>query len=179
MPPGCANGTVTITLKAYLPISTQENCLVSAVFNVITNIKTFEKPVTIRFPHCAAIKSKKDKEKLHFLILHNESYEFKKGYFENSFGSIELTEFCKISIGYMISLFSICITPLTTWFTSQSKKFIHISSRLEEEPNKEKIVKRYLDLLILPKSYNEMHHWHGTYCIIQDISTFLQVLYIK
>ena len=175
LPPGCADETITITLEAYLPSSTQKNCLVSAVFNVHTNIRTFKKPVTICFPHCAFIQSEEDKEKLFFLILHNESYEFKKGCIENSYGSIELIEFSKLSITYLTSSFSICPTPLTSRFTSQGKEFIEISANLEEEPNIENIAKRYLDLLILPKSYNEMHHWHGSYCIIPNISTFLQV----
>ena len=175
LPPGCTDETITMTLEAYLPSSTQKNSLVSAVFNAHTNVRAFKKPVTICFPHCAVIKSEEDKENLFFLILHNESYEFKKGCFENSFGSIELTEFSKLSISYLTSSFSICPTPLTTPFTSQGKQFIEISANLEQEPNPESISKRYLDLLILPQCYNEMHHWHGSYCIIPNISTFLQV----
>ena len=78
LPPGCTDETITMTLEAYLPSSTQKNSLVSAVFNAHTNVRTFKKLVTICFPHCAVIKSEEDKENLFFLILHNESYEFKK-----------------------------------------------------------------------------------------------------
>ena len=188
LPPDCADGTVAITLKSYLPSSTQEHCLVSAVFDVTTNIEKFKKPVTIRFPHCANIISEKDKEKLCFLILHKKglTYEFKKGYFETEkpFGSIEVTEFCKLSIFLRYFMLPILfrLGPLT-WLIpglSHSQNVIETPSNLGEgcisEASTEKISIKYLDLLILPKLHNEIRDWHGTYCIIRDsIPTYWQV----
>ena len=94
-PPDCANGMVTITLKVYLPISTQDHCFVSAVFDICasTKIKT---PVSIQFPHWVNIKSKAVKEELYFLIIHTHDhhifYDDPKGSFEigEPSGSIEI-----------------------------------------------------------------------------------------
>ena len=183
LPPDCADGTVVITLKSYLPSSTQEQCVVSALFDVTTNIKKFKKPVTIRFPHCVNIKSEKDKEKLWFLILHDdESYEIKKGYFEveKPFGSIELTEFC-ILCNILPSPISVCLGPLI-WYIHglrQSQNIIGTPLNLEEgqssETSTKKITIKYLDLLILPEDHKEIKNWHGTYCIIRDSPTYWQV----
>ena len=176
LPPGCADKTVAITLEAYLPSSTQEHCLLSAVFDVTTNVETFKKPVTVHIPHCANIRSEEDKERLYFLILHKDFHEFIKGYFEigGSFGSIELTKFSKVTIiDYLLSPISSCLAPLSSFFTSDSPAVIE---RHTSGANVKKINKKYLDLLILPKSHNDISNkWCGKYCVIQDNSTYRQV----
>ena len=178
LPPNCADESVALTLKSYLPSSTQEHCFVSAVFDITSNIKKFKKPVTIRFPHCANIESDKDKEKLCFLVLHEKAYELKQGYFEaeKPFGSIEVTEFCCFSIicKVIVSPVSYCLRFIKQ-FISQSQNKIEIISNLEEGRTSENISIRYLDVLILPEHHNEMKHWHGTYCIIRDNPTYWQV----
>ena len=183
LPPGCADETVTITLQAYLPSSTQEHGLLSAVFDVTTSIETFKKPVTVTIPHCVNIKSEEDKERLYFLILHKHSHEFKKGYFEigKLFGSVELTKFSKFAIfDYLLLPFSSCLAPLASFIMpglTESQAVIDVNSKLVHKSgtNVKKIDERYLDLLILPKSHSEMSNWHGTYCIIQNIPTYWQV----
>ena len=177
LPPGCADETVTITLDAYLPSSTQEHCLFSAVFDVITNVKTFKKPLTVHIPHCANIKSEEDKDRLCFLVMHKNSHEFKKGCFEigKSFGSIELHKFSMIFI--VDGLLSTFLDPLSLFISSgvaQSQAVIdgNLKEKCTSGANV-KINKKYLDLFILPKSREE--NWFGKYCIIQDISTYWQV----
>ena len=177
LPPDCADGTVNVTVQAYLPISTKEHPIVSAVFEITTNIEKFKKPVTLRFPHCVNVRSEDDKEKLSFLLLHNDSsYKFKKGCFEigESMGSTELTNFCKVCIfGYTISPFSSCLDSTICLVVSGLKCLIESLENIEGEP--EKIDKSCLDLLILPKSHTEIGDWHGTYCIVWDVPTYLQV----
>ena len=173
LPPDCADGTVNATIQAYLPISIKEHPFVSAVFGMATNVEEFKKPITLRFPHCVNVKSEDDKEKLSFLVLHNDSYKFKKGYFEigESVGSIELTNFCKVCIfGYIISPFSSCFDSTICLVVSGLKCIIESLEKIKGE-----IDKRCLDLLILPKSHTEIRDWHGTYCIIWDVPTYLQV----
>ena len=173
LPPNCADGTVNVTIEAYLPASTQEHPIVSAVFGITASIEDFKKPVTLRFPHCVNVKSEDDKEKLSFLLLHNYSYQFKKGYFEigESVGSIELTNFCKVCIfGYTISPFSSCFDSTIFLVVSGLKCIIESLEKIKGE-----IDKSCLDLLILPKSHTELRDWHGIYCIIWDIPTYLQV----
>ena len=176
LPPDCADGTINVTIQAYLPASTQEHPIVSAVFGITTSINEFKKPVTVRFPHCVNVKSEDDKEKLSFLLLSNDSCIFKKGYFEigESKGSIELTNFFKICIfGYAVSPFSSHFNSSTFLAVSGLKCTIDTSEYIKGE--QEKIDKSCLDLLILPKSHTEIKDWHGTYCIIWDIPTYLQV----
>ena len=168
LPPGCADGTVNVTIKAYLPTSTQEHPIVSAVFGITTNINNFKKPITLRFPHCVTVKSEKDKEKLRFLLLHHDTYRFNDGYFEvgESVGSIELNNFCKVCI------FGACFASIIS-MVSPSNFTIESSENIRGEQGK--IDKNCLDLLILPKSHIEIRDWHGTYCIIWDIPTYLPV----
>ena len=190
LPPGCADENITINLQAYLPSSTQEHCLVSAVFDVTTNIEKFKKPVTVRFPHCINIRSENDQEKLWFVIFHNDSYEFKKGYFEigESFGSITIDKFSKLCISeitgtiftYLISPLQFCLTSLISTCTStQPQNVTMVESCLREgytsEINAERDTKIYVDFLILPKHHEEKIDWHGTYCIARDIPTYWQV----
>ena len=181
LPPDCADDTVTITLEASLPSSTQEHCLLSAVFDVTTNVETLKKPVTVHVPHCVNIKSEQDIERLYFLILHKDSHELKKGCFEigKPFGSVELTKFSKITIlDYVLLPFSLAL--LSSFFTTnlaelQAVTNVDLKEKHTSGANIKKIDKRYLDLLILPKSHSEMNNWHGTYCVIQDIPTYWQV----
>ena len=179
LPPGCADDTVTITLEASLPSSTQEHCLLSAVFDVTTNVETLKKPVTVHVPHCVNIKSEQDKERLCFLILHKDSRELEKGNFEigKSFGSVELTKFSKVTIlDYFLLPFSTCLAPLSSFITTNSVESQAVMKEKHTSgANVKKINKRYLDLLILPESHSEMNNWHGTYCVIQDIPTYWQV----
>ena len=173
LPPKCADGTVNVTIQAYLPVSTQEHPVVSAVFDITTNIMEFKKPVTLRFPHCVNVKSKDDKEKLSFLLLYNDSYKFERGSFEigETVGSTELTKFCKVCIfGYTMSPFSSCFASTTFLVVTGLKFIIESLEKITEE-----IDKSCLDLLILPKSHTEIRDWYGTYCIIWDIPTYLQV----
>ena len=192
LPPGCADETVTITLRAYVPCSTLKHGIVSAVFGISTNNKNFKKPITVRFPHCVNINSKNDEENLKFYILHKDSYEFRNGHFEigKTYGSIELTNFCELSIREVgNTIYSYTILPLKNYITSlisasglsRSQSSTITLSNMEVGhsnmiSNKaESINRNYLELLILPKSHNEVTNWNGTYCIVQDIDTYMQV----
>ena len=185
LPPDCADEMITINLKAYLPASTQDSSIniVSAMFDVTTNIKRFKKLVTIRFPHWINVISEEDKEKLSFLISHANSSEFVKGHFEvgESFGSIEVDHFC---------IFCACMgnfATTLTWLTSGFSQFAsHQVAVKTQSPNVSIIPsstylncyntdKRYLDLLILPDRHNKMKMWNGIYCIVLDSCTYLQV----
>ena len=181
LPPGCADETVTVTLDAYLPSSTQDHSLLSAVFDVTTSIEKFKKPVTVHIPHCANITSEEDKERLRFLVVHKDSHEYKKGYFEigKSFGSVELDNFSFLTIVDMF--LSSFLDPLSSFNTSglaesQAVTDVNLKKRHAIGASVKKISKRYMDILILPKSHNEMSdNWNGKYCVIQDISTCWQV----
>ena len=141
------------------------------MFGISADIKDFKKPITLCFPHCVTVKSEKDKENLRFLLLHNDTYKFMNGHFEvgESMGSIELHNFCKVCIFCGFFRFFIpLIVPC-----SNDTIAIESSENISEE--QEEINKSCLDLLILPKSHTEIRDWHGTYCIIWDIPTYLQV----
>ena len=193
LPPGCADENITINLQAYLPSTTQEHCLGSAVFDVTTNVEKFKKPITIRFPHCMKVTSEKDKEELRFVIFHDDFYEFKKGYFEigKSFGSIQIEKFSKFSIGkiigtvstYLISPLQFCITSVTSTRTlTQPQNVRVVESSLKEGCSSgmkaERNTKMYVDFLILPKCHEKKINWHGTYCVAQNIPTYCQVSWL-
>ena len=169
LPPGCADGTVDITIQAYLSTSTREHPIVSAVFDITASIEEFKKPVSLKLPHCVNVRSEEDKEKLNFLLLHNDTYNFINGNFEvgESVGSIELTKFCKVCIFYGLAS---CISLYL--IVSGLKFIIKSPENIKEE---EKIDKGCLDILILPESYTEKRNWYGMYCITWNIPTFLQV----
>ena len=177
LPPGCADETVTITLDAYLPSNTQKHSLLSAVFDITTNVETFKKPLTVHIPHCANIKSEEDKDRMYFLVMYENSHEFKKGCFEigKSFGSVKLNKFGMVVI--LDGLLSAYLDPLSLFISSgvaQSQAVIDPNLKEKHRSGANvKIKKKYLDLLILPKSHEE--NWFGKYCIIQDISTYWQV----
>ena len=169
LPPGCADGTVNVTIEAYFPASTKEHQIVSAVFGITASIPEFIKPVTLRFPHCVNVKSEEDKKKLRFLLLHDNSYKFKNGCFEvgEAIGSVELTKFCKVC---MYDCFAPFDEPLEV---SDSMCIMQPSENVKGE--EKKIDKSCLDLLILPKSHNKIRDWHGIYCIIWNNPTHLLV----
>ena len=175
LPPDCANGTVTITLEAYLPSST---CLASAVFDVRTN-KKLKKPVSISFPHWVNIISETDKEKLCFLIFHNDICEVQKGSFEvgQQFGSIEVSEFHLISIGkdFAMTHFNVIKAKFddnNQLFQPQiySIKSINLEEGLITKSNNEATENNYIDLLFSPERPDE--NWR-IYCIAIDNPTYI------
>ena len=190
LPPDCADGTVNITLLAHLPSSTQDHCLVSAVFEITTNVKQFKKPITLSFPHWVNIKSETDKEKLHFLVFQRRSsygisYGFQEGSFEvgESLGSIEVLE--------AVLLISICKKITAARFTFSKADFCTdqilkscktgfetpqaLVNFEEDEATGEAIENKYLDLLVLPAECHD-EKW-GMYCIALDNPTYLQVMF--
>ena len=168
LPLNCADGTVNVTVEAFLPSSTQEHPFVSAVFGITAT--EFKKPITLHLPHCVNFKSEEDKEKLSFLLVHKDSYEFTNEYVEigESVVSLELSNLSKVYIG-------VCFTSFTPIFLAVSGSQHMIKSSGDIKGKQEKIEKSCLDVLILPKSHTETRHWHGTYCIIWDIPTYFQV----
>ena len=140
LPPDCADGTVNITIRAYLPSSTQEHCLASAVFkiDITTDVEQFKKPIistyveqlekpitlSLRFPHWVNIKSDTDKEKLRFLLFQG-LFSFKctrtlqKGSFKvgESLGSIS------IEVSEVVLLISICKKFAAASFTFMETDF--------------------------------------------------------
>ena len=171
LPPGCADGTVNVSIQACLPSSTQEHPFVSAVFEITADTPNFKKPVTLRFPHCVNVKSKEDKEKLNFLLVRDGSYKLTSEYCEvtESVMSIKLTNLCKVYIGGCFA----SLSPISlSLVVPGSKLEINPRSPGNEQGN---FNKSCLDILILPKSHTEKGDWLGTYCIVWDIPTYLQV----
>ena len=169
LPPDCADGTVNVGIQAYLPSSTREHPFVSAVFGISANVQNFKKSVTLRFPHCARVKSETDKEKLGILRLHDNSFQLTSECFEvgESVLSIKLTNLCKVYIGGCFASFS----PIS--LVAPGLK-LDIDLKLGEN-KQEKIDKSCLDILTLPKSHTEICDWLGTYSIIWNIPTYLHV----
>lgn len=173
LPPDCADETVTFTIEAFLSSSTQEHCVVSAVFKITTKIHKFKKPITLRFPHWLNITSEMEKEKLHFLICHRNSCNIEKGYFEvgKQFGSVKISKFCPIFVCITNSL-----TLIKAYYDSQIAGLIqsqNVTMALEEGPTTETTTNNnnnYLDLLILPQN----KEWRK-YCIIKNNATHKQV----
>ena len=186
LPPDCADGTVTITLKAYLPCSTQNHCLASAVFQIITNVKEFKKPIKLSLPHWVNIniKSETDKEKLQFLVFKSNPYGILQGSTQESFEVGE--SFASIEVSEVL-LISICKKIMPAWFAfSIAKDFqFHTDQILISTPtNYEALIisekryeaaeNKYLDLLVLPAEGHD-EKW-GIYCIALDNPTYLQVI---
>ena len=184
LPPDCADGAVNITLRAYLPSSTQKHCLASAVFEITSDVKQFKKPITLSFPHWVNIKSETDKGKLCFLVFRNYSYEVPKGSFEvgGSFGSTEVSEVRLICIykKFAAARFVFTIAKDFQFHTDQiliSFKTDFVTGNLDEgyttKASGEATKNKYLDLLVLPEGHDEK--W-GVYCIALDNPTYLQVM---
>ena len=182
LPPDCADGTVTITLKAYLPCTTQGHCLASAVFEITASVKKFKKPVTLSFPHWLNIKSDADTKNIRFLIIQKFSCEVEKGSFEvgESFGSIELSEVGLICIykqnssAYFYFKKAQVYTDQTLMSAMTADFSAHVLVNLEEvSTNETTIENKYLDLLVLPAECHD-EKW-GIYCIGLDNPTYLQV----
>ena len=192
LPPDCADGTVTISLKAYMPCSTQNHCLASAVFKIITSVTKFKKPMTLRFPHWVNIKSETDKEKLHFLVgrldpSYGVSCELQKGSFEveESLGSTEVSKVVLlISICKKFAAASFAFSEAEYFHTDQilgscqkvtSQVLVNFEEGYTTEATCEAIENKYLDLLILPAE-GHYEKW-GMYCIALDNPTYLQVIF--
>ena len=184
LPPDCADGTVNVSLIAYLPSSTEKHCLASAVFEIITDVKQFKKPITLSFPHWVDIKSETDKEKLHFLVFQSSSYGISCGYQKGSFkvsngesvGSIEVSEgVLLISICKKFAAASFAFSEAEHFHTDQILKSSQkvTSQVLVNFDTGEATKNKYLDLLVLPAEGLDAK-W-GMYCIALDNPTYLQV----
>ena len=194
LPPDCADGTVNITLKAYLPCSTQNHCLASAVFQIITNVKEFKKPIKLSLPHWVniSIKSETDKKKLQFLVFKSNPYGILQGSTQESFevgesfASIEVSQVLLISICKKIvaARFAFSIAEDFQFHTDQilistptnyGALIISEERCTTEATGHDKAAKnKYLDLLVLPAEGHD-EKW-GIYCIALDNPTYLQVI---
>ena len=195
LPPDCADGAVNITLEAYLPSSTQKHCFASAVFEITTDGKRFQKPITLSFPHWINIKSDADKEKLCFLVFHRShpypyrmSYEIPKVSYEigESLGSIEVSDICLISIckKFAAARFAFTKSEYFQFHTDQivrsyktdfmTQAIVNLEEGYTTESTGETTENKYLDLLVLPEDHDEK--W-GIYCIALDNPTYLQVMF--
>ena len=193
LPPYFADGTVNISIGAYLPGSTQSHCLASAVFEITTNVEQFKKAVTLSFPHWVNIKSETDKEKLQFLVFqrrsYGTSYGLSKGCFEvgESLASIEVSEvvllicICK---KFAAASFAFSKAENFHFHTDQILKsykmvfktpqaLVNFEEGYPTETTGESTEDKYLDLLILPAEGHD-EKW-GMYCIALDNPTYLQV----
>ena len=191
LPPDCADGAVNITLKAYLPSSTQKHCLASVVFEITTDVKQFKKPLTLSFPHWVNIKSETDKEKLCFLVFQRLSFgDFQKGSFVvgESFGSIKVSEVCLICIckKFAAARFIFTKHEYFQFHTDQilssfgpdfvtQQPLVNLEEGYTTEASGKATENKYLDLLVLPDGHDEK--W-GIYCIALDNPTYLQVMFI-
>ena len=106
-PPKCSKQNIKIVIHVYLsdknPIK-QGLQIASAVFKFQSNVKIFDKAVTLRIPHYIKIKSDQDKQNMCFVVQrgNNEPDIRRDGHFpiKKSHGSLKITQFCKIHIGY-------------------------------------------------------------------------------
>ena len=191
LPPDCADGTVTITLKAYLPCSTQNHCLASAVFQIITNVEEFKKPIKLSLSHWVNIniKSETDKEKLQFLVFKSNPYGILQGSTQESFevgesfASIEVSQVLLISVCKKIvaARFAFSIAKDFQFHTDQIlistptnyEALIISEERYTTEATGKAAENEYLDLLVLPAEGRD-EKW-GIYCIALNNPTYLQV----
>ena len=106
-PPKCSQKNIEIVIHVYLsdksPIKPGLQ-IASAVFKFQSNIKLFDKAVTLTIPHYIKIKSDEDKQKMCFVIQrgNNEPVIRRDGHFpvKKSYGSLKITQFCKMVIGF-------------------------------------------------------------------------------
>ena len=106
-PPKCSQQNIEIVIHIYLsdksPIKPGLQ-IASAVFKFRSNIKLFDKAVTLTIPHYIKIKSDEDKQKMCFVIQrgNNEPVIRRDGHFpvKKSYGSLKMTQFCKVVIGF-------------------------------------------------------------------------------
>ena len=107
-PPGCSQQNIKIIIHVYLSdktsISNNGLRVASAVFKFQSNVKTFNKAVTLRIPHYIKIDSDQDKQNMCFVIQHGSSEPDirKDGHFpiKKSYGSLKITQFCSICAGH-------------------------------------------------------------------------------
>ena len=103
-PPGCSQQNVKIIIHVYLSDKSSINNnglrVASAVFKFQSNVKTFNKAVTLRIPHYIKIDSDQDKQNMCFIIQRGSSEPDirKDGHFpiKKSYGSLKITQFCSI-----------------------------------------------------------------------------------
>ena len=106
-PPECSKQSIKIVIHVFLsdksPIK-QGLQIASAVFKFQSNVKVFDKAVTLSIPHYIKIKSDQDKQKMCFVIQrgNNEPDIRRDGRFpiNKSYGSLKITKFCKICVAY-------------------------------------------------------------------------------
>ena len=106
-PPKCSHQSIEIVIHIYLsdksPIKSGLQ-IASAVFKFQSNIKLFDKAVTLTIPHYIKIKSDEDKEKMCFVIQrgNNEPDIRRDGHFpiKKSYGSLKIIEFCEVIVAY-------------------------------------------------------------------------------
>ena len=106
-PRKCSQQNIKIVIHVFLPEKSsvrQSLQIASAMFKFQSNIKVFDKAVTLRIPHYIKIESDQDQQNMCFVIQRgdNEPDIRKDGHFpiENSYGSLKITEFCKIFVAY-------------------------------------------------------------------------------
>ena len=112
-PPGCSQKNIKIIIHVYLSNKSSINNsglrVASAVFKFQSNVKVFNKVVTLRIPHYIKIESDQDKNNMCFVIQRgsNEPDIRKDGHFpiKKSYGSLKITQFCSICVGYDDSKF--------------------------------------------------------------------------
>ena len=112
-PPGCSQQNIKIIIHVYLSNKSSLNNnglrVASAVFKFQSNVKRFNKAVTLRIPHYIKIESDQDKNNMCFVIQRgsNEPDIRKDGHFpiKKSYGSLKITQFCSICAGNFYSNF--------------------------------------------------------------------------
>ena len=105
-PPKCSKESIKIIIHVYLsdknPVK-QGLQIGSAVFKFQSNIKVFDKAVTLRIPHYIKINSDQDKQNMCFVIQRgdNEPDIRRDGHFpiKKSHGSLKIMQFCKVYVG--------------------------------------------------------------------------------
>ena len=106
-PPKCSKQSIKIVIHVYLsdknPIK-QGLQIGSAVFKFQSNVKVFDKAVTLRIPHYIKIKSDQDMQNMCFIVQrgNNEPDIRRDGHFpiKKSHGSLKIMQFCKIYVAY-------------------------------------------------------------------------------
>ena len=103
-PPGCSQQNIKVIIHVCLSDKSSINNyglqVASAVFKFQSNVKIFNKAVTLRIPHYIKIDSDQDKQNMCFVIQRGSSEPDirKDGHFpiKKSYGSLKITQFCSI-----------------------------------------------------------------------------------
>ena len=107
-PPGCSQQNIKVIIHVCLSDKSSINNyglqVASAVFKFQSNVKIFNKAVTLRIPHYIKIDSDQDKQNMCFVIQRGSSEPDirKDGHFpiKKSYGSLKITQFCSICAGH-------------------------------------------------------------------------------